>query len=58
MYLKIIIKVTAIIVFLFINPLFAEDVLGLPVIEGSHSVGNDQNVLGINAYKKKNLIKL
>ena len=27
--------------------------LSLPAIEGSHGVGNDQNNLGINAYKKK-----
>ena len=26
--------------------------LSLPAIEGSHGVGNDQNNLGINAYKK------
>ena len=37
-----------------VNPLFGEGVLDLPAIEGSHSVGNDQNKLGINAYKKKN----
>mgnify|MGYP000240521600 FL=1 len=37
-----------------VNPLFGEEILDLPAIEGSHSVGNDQNKLGINAYKKKN----
>jgi tetratricopeptide (TPR) repeat protein len=36
-----------------VSPLFGEETLGLPAIEGSHSVGNDQNNLGINAYKKK-----
>ena len=36
-----------------VNPLFGEEILDLPAIEGSHSVGNDQNKLGINAYKKK-----
>ena len=36
-----------------INPLFGEGILDLPAIEGSHTVGNDQNKLGINAYKKK-----
>ena len=32
---------------------FSETTLELPEIEGSHGVGNDQNNLGINAYKKK-----
>ena len=32
---------------------FPEKTLELPEIEGSHGVGNDQNNLGINAYKKK-----
>ena len=30
-----------------------EKTLELPEIEGSHGVGNDQNNLGINAYKNK-----
>ena len=41
--------------FLFIvlpNQLIAEEALTLPVKEGSHSVGYDQNILGINAYNK------
>ena len=41
--------------FLFIvlpNQLIAEDALTLPVKEVSHSVGYDQNTLGINAYNK------
>jgi tetratricopeptide (TPR) repeat protein len=41
--------------FLFIvlpNQLIAEEALTLPVKEGSHSVGYDQNTLGINAYNK------
>ena len=41
--------------FLFIvlpNQLIAEEALNLPVKEGSHSVGYDQNTLGINAYNK------
>ena len=52
MYLKFILKM--VVVFYFINhaPVFGEETLFLPVIEGSHSVGNDQNNLGINAYKK------
>jgi hypothetical protein len=40
-----------------VHPLFGEEILDLPAIEGSHSVGNDQNKLGINAYKKKKSIK-
>jgi len=32
---------------------FPDTTLSLPAIEGSHGVGNDQNNLGINAYKKK-----
>jgi tetratricopeptide (TPR) repeat protein len=41
--------------FLFIvlpNQLIAEETLSLSVKEGSHSVGYDQNTLGINAYNK------
>ena len=43
--------------FLFIvlpNQLIAEETLTLSVKEGSHSVGYDQNTLGINAYNKNN----
>ena len=43
--------------FLFIvlpNQLIAEDTLTLSVKEGSHSVGYDQNTLGIIAYNKNN----
>ena len=36
-----------------INPLFAEEPLELLSKEGSHSVGHDQNLLGIDAYKKQ-----
>ena len=36
-----------------INTLFAEEPLQLLSKEGSHSVGHDQNMLGINAYKKR-----
>ena len=32
---------------------FADTTLELPEVEGSHGVGNDQNNLGINAYKNK-----
>ncbi|MEE3253557.1 MAG: tetratricopeptide repeat protein [Nitrospinota bacterium] len=31
---------------------FADTTLELPEVEGSHGVGNDQNNLGIHAYKK------
>jgi tetratricopeptide (TPR) repeat protein len=40
-------------IFFTVSSLFGEGTLDLPVIEGSHSVGNDQNNLGINAYRKK-----
>jgi len=53
MYIKFLFKVVVIFVFVTVSPLFGEETLGLPDIEGSHSVGNDQNNLGINAYKKK-----
>ena len=53
MYIKFLFKVVVIFVFVTVNPLFGEETLDLPTIEGSHSVGNDQNNLGINAYKKK-----
>ena len=46
-------KVVIILVFVTVNPVFGEETLVLPVREGSHSVGNDQNNLGMNAYKKK-----
>jgi len=36
-----------------ISTLFAEEPLELSSIEGSHSVGHDQNMLGINSYNKK-----
>ena len=57
MYIKIF-KIFVFFVFVYVNPLFGEETLSLTAKEGSHSVGNDQNQLGINAYKKKNLIKL
>ena len=37
---------------ILISTLFAEEPLKLSSIEGSHSVGHDQNMLGINSYKK------
>jgi tetratricopeptide (TPR) repeat protein len=52
MYIKIF-KIVILFVFVNVNPLFGEETLSLTAIEGSHSVGNDQNNLGINAYKKK-----
>ena len=58
MYIKFIFMVSVFFIFENVNPLFGEEILDLRVIEGSHSVGNDQNKLGINAYKKKNSIKL
>jgi hypothetical protein len=57
MYIKFIFMVAVFFISVNVNPLFGEEVLDLPAIEGSHSVGNDQNKLGINAYKKKNSIK-
>ena len=54
MYFKNIVRVAILLFFVNVNPLFGEEVLDLPAVEGSHSVGNDQNKLGINAYKKKN----
>ena len=42
---------------ILISTLFAEEPLELSSIEGSHSVGHDQNMLGINSYNKKNLTK-
>ena len=42
-----------ILIYVTSSPSFGEDTLDLPAIEGSHSVGNDQNNLGMNAYKKK-----
>ena len=53
MYIKFIFKLVVFLFFANVNPLFGEEILDLPAIEGSHSVGNDQNKLGINAYKKK-----
>jgi tetratricopeptide (TPR) repeat protein len=52
MYMKILIMMFYFI-FLVVSPLFGDETLNLPAIEGSHSVGNDQNNLGINAYKMK-----
>ena len=53
MYIKFLVKAVVILVFVTVSHLFGEETLDLPAIEGSHSVGNDQNNLGINAYKKK-----
>ena len=52
MYKKFIL-IKFIFIFFAVSPLFGEETLDLPAIEGSHSVGNDQNNLGIHAYKKK-----
>ena len=52
MRLKFILKMVIIFYFMVNALVFGEETLVLPVIEGSHSVGNDQNNLGINAYKK------
>ena len=52
MDLKFILKLAVVFYFAIHTPVFGEEALILPVIEGSHSVGNDQNNLGINAYKK------
>ena len=52
MYTKFILM-TIFFIFFATSPLFGEETLDLPAIEGSHSVGNDQNNLGIHAYKKK-----
>ena len=38
---------------ILISTLFAEEPLKLSAVEGSHSVGYDQNMLGINSYNKK-----
>jgi tetratricopeptide (TPR) repeat protein len=53
MDIKFILKVVIFFIFVNVIPLFGEEVLNLPAIEGSHSVGKDQNSLGINAYNKK-----
>ena len=53
MNMKFILNIVVFLVFLTVSPLFGEETLDLPAIEGSHSVGNDQNNLGMNAYKKK-----
>ena len=53
MNMKFILKIVVFLVFVTVSPLFGEETLDLPAIEGSHSVGNDQNNLGMNAYKKK-----
>ena len=50
---KISISIIAFSLMTSINPLFAEKPLELMAKEGSHSVGHDQNKLGINAYNKK-----
>tara|TARA_B110000438_G_scaffold251580_1_gene256087 strand:- start:1048 stop:1527 length:480 start_codon:yes stop_codon:yes gene_type:complete len=53
MNMKFILKIVVFLVFVTVSPLSGEETLDLPAIEGSHSVGNDQNNLGMNAYKKK-----
>ena len=49
MYIKFVASIVVLLIFVTITPLFGEQTLDLPAIEGSHSVGNDQNNLGINA---------
>ena len=40
---------------ILISTLFAEEPLELSSTEESHSVGYDQNMLGINSYNKKKI---
>jgi hypothetical protein len=42
-----------VLIFFASSPLFGEETLDLPVTDGYHLIGNYQNNLGINAYKKK-----
>jgi len=53
MWFKTLICVFSFSLVISINALFAEEPLELASKEGSHSVGHDQNMLGIGAYKKK-----
>ena len=53
MRLKYLINVAGFLLMVSPGSLFAEEPLEIALREGSHSVGHDQNTLGINAYKKK-----
>ena len=53
MNMKFIFNIIIVLIFVTASPLFGEGTLNIPAIEGSHSVGNDQNNLGMIAYKKK-----
>ena len=53
MYLKNLMLIVFFLSTISISNLFAEEPLELLSKEGSHSVGHDQNMLGINTYKKK-----
>jgi len=53
MLLKIVVTIIAFTLLTYSNTLFAEEPLELAAKEGSHSVGHDQNMLGINAYNKR-----
>ena len=53
MWVKVLVSIISFSLIISINTLFAEEPLELVSKEGSHSVGHDQNMLGISAYKKK-----
>ena len=53
MWLKNLMLIVIFLSTISISTLFAEESLELISKEGSHSVGHDQNMLGINTYKKK-----
>ena len=53
MRLNYLINAVAFLLIISTSPLFAEEPLKIVSKEGSHSVGHDQNTLGINAYKKR-----
>ena len=53
MWLKNLMLIVIFLSTISISTLFAEEPLELLSKEGSHSVGHDQNMLGINTYKKK-----
>ena len=53
MWVKVLVSIISFSLIISINTLFAEEPLEIVSKEGSHSVGHDQNMLGINAYKKR-----
>ena len=53
MWLKNLMLIVIFLSTISISTLFAEEPLQLISKEGSHSVGHDQNILGINSYNKK-----